>query len=377
MGILQSLVNDVLPGSPAGTNVDYSHTFNVGATDPNYIRNYLGTQANAPLAQRQQLASQLASNKAGISSQEISAALGLGSTQGGGTAPGGTGDPGIPTGGTAGGTADPAPGNTAYWQQQLSLIDDQLNRLPGEQQVGANNAQSAYDSAFNTLTNQQGQATRDYNTTKDQNTQDNVAAKTAIDTGVHNQISSLMRLLGARGAGSSSASTIAAPVAAGLQGAQQRGAENQTYGRNDTALNTAFGDTTTQFQNAFGGLLNDKQNQDRSLQANADKTKQQLLQTRAQALANLNAPADPAIASQISSLGSQIDSLGAAPTFTPAAVNYAAPTLNSLAPAANNAPSLGTGNTGVDPSVAQQISPYYTLLTGNTKDKKTLAPAGA
>lgn len=288
-------------------------------------------------------------------------------------------DPGFnPGDGNVGGSGyggGSAASNAAYWNDQLNALDSQLGRLDTQGNIGRSNIEQGYNSAFNTLTNQKTQNQEDYNTNRTHTIQDNVKAKGAIDEGVHNQLTGLTRLLGSRGAGNSSAALVAAPYAAGLQGNQQRQEVQDTFGRNIGSLDTNWDRTLKGFDSAFGQLLADKANKERALQAGLDATRQQLLGQKQQVRSSLGLAPDAGISNRIRDLGSQIDQLGAQQVFTPQTVAYKTPDLAAYTYNPASAPVLGAG---VDPGQAANVGPYYTLLGGDNKDKKTgLIPAAA
>lgn len=272
-------------------------------------------------------------------------------------------------GSDGGAAARAAAANRAYALAQLGLVDDQLGRLGTQESVGRSNIASAYDSAFNGLTNSQSQANRDYNTARDTTIQDNVTAKGNIDTGVRNSLTSVQRLLAARGAGSSSAATVKAPYAAAVQGNSQRQQVQTAFGRNIGALDTAHDDSEREFKSAFEELLAERTNKERALEAGIANTRASLLGQKMQLQANNGQAVDPGIINEIRSLGGRIDQLGATQTFNPRKVEYKAPELDKYNYDPNRAPELS----GADPGAIDNAGAYYTLLG---KDKKAkLAPA--
>jgi hypothetical protein len=247
---------------------------------------------------------------------------------------------------TGGGTAGSGSGGTVS-PNYSALINDQLGRLDGQQATGLNNILSSYNSAFNTLTNQKNQAQGQYDTTRNQTIQDNQTAKDQIASSVRNGLSGLQRLLGAHGAGNSSAAQILAPYAAGFQGNQQRQQVNQAYGRNMGALDTNWQNTLQDFANSFGSLATDKGNRENTL-------RQQILQSRASLLGQLPNPD----LNQINALGHQIDGLGAVQSFDPGVHQFNAPNLDQY----NFDPSQGANvNAPVD-GAESNVGPFFQLL---------------
>lgn len=259
-------------------------------------------------------------------------------------------------------TANPT---AALIANQSDLIDNQVARLPTQASIGHQNILDAYNSAFNTLTNQQNNAQRDYNTGRSQTIQDRTNANNAIDTSTRDALSGIGRLLGISGAGNSSAAQVLAPYAAARQGAAQRGQVATTFDRNLGGLDTGWNDALTQFGNAFGQLTTDRTNKDRSLDSSIDQTKSNLL-AKKQYLTG-----DPSLTGQIDDLGHQIDQLGATTTFTPQIVNPKPVDLSNYDYTRFNAPSLGSN---VNPALADNVGAFWTLLQG--KDKQKANPVG-
>jgi hypothetical protein len=250
-------------------------------------------------------------------------------------------------------------------------VDNQIGRLPNQAAIGHGNILGAYNTAFNTLTNQQGQESRDYNTSHDATVQDNITAKAGIDDNVRSMLTGAQRLLGSHGGGNSSLAQLFAPYAAGRTGNIQRGQVQTAYGRNINALDTSHGDATTQFANAFGQLLADRTNKDKALDASIDTTKAGLLGQKNLIAARTGQAIDPSVAQQIKDLGGQVDQLGAQTSFTPAPVNVTKPTLSSYDYTKFAAPTLGGGGQ-VDPNQANNLGPFWTLLN----DKQKANPVG-
>jgi hypothetical protein len=249
-----------------------------------------------------------------------------------------------------------------YYDSLQGNVQSQVDRLNPQLDVGNQNILDAYNTSYNTLLGQKGVTDRNYQTSKDQGLQDYVSGAGDIQAATGQQVNSLQRLLGAHGFGSSSASRVAAPYAAGLVGSQQtRGLQN-TYDRNSQALDTNYGDYTNQYNTAVGDLGHQRDVQKNQLQSQIDTTRSSLLaqlagiaQQRAQAkpgatYGDITAAASP-YQQQIRDLGGQIDQLGrqyAQPVVQAAPPTYQAPKLDSYnvnrpdAPVVNNAPGAGS-----------------------------------
>lgn len=298
-------------------------------------------------------------------------------------APSGPASGGAAGGGTSAADAAAMADEQAYWGDQIGTIDSQLGRLPGQRQVADQNILNSYNSAYNRLVNEKGQTERNYNTSRTQTQQDNETAKTNIDTGVRNSLTGAQRLLGGRGSGSSSAFSIVAPYAAGLQGNQQRQQVQQAYERNIGGLDTSWKDYLTNWDTSAGDLASQRDSKYNQAHAGFDQTEAGLQEqrqnadvARAQAggasyrtASALRAPYQ----AKIQQLLSSIDQLGAVPTFTPQQVNYNAPELAAYNYQPTATPTLGAG---VDPGQAQNLGAFWTLLGGDpTKKRDQLQPA--
>lgn len=307
----------------------------------------------------------------------------LGKAQGNFVPPGATliQDPSLPVkapsgnlGGGSAGTAQDKLDEQAYWDDQLSAADQQLGRLGNQGATGEANIDASYNSAYNRLLGDKDVTTRDYNTTKDQTTQDNVTAKGAIDTSVRNTNTGLQRLLGSKGAGNSSAATILAPFAAAKQGNAQRQQVQTAFGRNIQGLDTAFGDYNNDWDTSVSDLGVQRDTQKNQLKSGIATTEAQLQQQKADAAvqkaqaggANYTTARNERTpyTQRINQLISQIDSLGAQPSFTPKTAAYKAPSLSDYTYDRYAAPTAGSN---VDPSQAAGAGAYWTLLNGAKK----------
>jgi hypothetical protein len=280
-------------------------------------------------------------------------------------------------GGGSAGTAQDKLDEQAYWQDQLTAADQQLGRLPGQLQTGERNIDSSYQSAYDRLLGDKATTERDYNTKKTQTREDNITAKGNIDTSVRNRNTGLQRLLGSKGAGTSSAATILAPYAAAKEGNAQRGQVSQAFGRNQQALDTAWGDYGTDWQDSANDLGTQRETQKQTLRSGIATTEAGIQEQKANAAVqkaqaggqnytqarNARSP----YLTRINELISQIDSLGTNPTLTAKAPTYKAPELSSYDYNRGAAPTVGSG---VDPGMAQGAGAYWTLLQGNKKKEQ-------
>lgn len=249
---------------------------------------------------------------------------------------------------------------TNYWKQQQDLIDYQIGRLPGQEDIGRKNILDSYTSAFNTLTNNKSRDERNYTTNRNQAMDDNRLARSGIRDMVSSRLTGLMRLLGGRGSGSSSAAELLAPYAAGREGSVRNNQVAQAYGRNMGALDTSWQDANEGYDTSFGQLGADKTNKESSLLSNLASTRIKLLSAKQAAQVQAGQSPDPALTDEIKRIGDEVDSYGAQQVFTPKAVTYNSPDLEQYNYDQLNAARLG----GNDSALTQNVSPFWSLLRG-------------
>lgn len=282
-------------------------------------------------------------------------------------------------GGGSAGTAQDQADEQAYWADQIANADQQLARLPGQLSTGEQNIEGSYNSAYNRLVGDKETTNRDYTTKRGQTVEDNITAKNNINSSVRNQNTALQRLLGSKGAGTSSAATILAPYAAAKVGNQQRGQVQTAYGRNIQGLDTAWGDYEKDWGESAEDLNTQRTNQKNQLRSGIATTEAGIQEQKANAAVqraqaggatytaarNARAP----YMARIQQLINQIDSLGTNATFTPKTAAYKAPELASYTYDRFAAPQAGSG---VDPGLAQGAGAYWTLLNGAKKKEQSV-----
>lgn len=267
----------------------------------------------------------------------------------------------------------------AYWDDQLANADQQLGRIPEQERILRENAQKSYESAYNRLVGDKATTERDFNTTKTRAIEDNVTAKSNINSSVRNQNAGLQRLLGARGAGNSSAAQILAPFAAAKAGNQQRQQVQTAYGRNMQGLDTAWGDYQKDWDESAGDLAVQRDNAITQGVAGLRQTEADLLESKGNAAVQRNQAggqsytqarsARQPYSDRIKQLIGQIDAAGATKTFTPKTAAYKAPELSAYTYDRFAAPTAGSN---VNPGQAQQTGAYWTLLGKDDKKKQAV-----
>jgi hypothetical protein len=282
---------------------------------------------------------------------------------------------GASTGGGSGAEVDP--NAIALYDQGIGQTNSALGRLLNQENVGRSNILGDWQTGRNQLNQTKARTEADYEQNKVKTTKDNVTAKSNIDFATGQQANSLQRLLGQRGAGSSSASRVAAPYAAALQGTQQRTQVNDAFAENMGGLDKSFGLFNEDWNSAVTDLDAQKKRNEDSLVADILGKRTSLLQTlaslqtqKAQAQGGNPAAVAQPYLDQINQIAPQIDNLGAKYQGTVAAKapTYKAPDLakydyDKAAPAQ-------FGQQGG--ALADSISPYLSLLLKG-KDKQQLA----
>ncbi len=260
-----------------------------------------------------------------------------------------------------------SPTQLAILNSQLDQVNGGLGRLDNQTNIGRGNLLNSYNSNLkqlldgktnfqNEAANQRTQIGQDYNSGVNQ-----------VNNGVHTQNTNLQRLLGAHGAGNSSAAQILAPYAAAQQGNQQLQGLDTGFGRNNQSLDNSLSDYNTQYDNSTGDLKNQFDNGNNSLTAKADTTRASLLGSKGQIEQYINGGGVNPYTGDINSLLGQADSLGAQSTFTPKAVTPKAAQLQSYQVQDPQAAAIGRGT---DPALAQGAGAYYSLLSQGDQKKK-------
>lgn len=254
---------------------------------------------------------------------------------------------------------DPA---VAAYNAQANQYQDAYNALDGQLQAGIGNLQNGYNSNLNTLNDNNAVATRNYNTSVGQNTQNFLSTKNNINTTTRNNANSLQRLLGLNGAGNSSAATEAAPYAAALQGSQNLNGAQTTYANNQANLDTSFGDTKRAYEQKLKDL-------DQSLFAGKQGLQSQIAQQRVNLLNQITGAKTLAgDTSGNNQRSQQVKDLLA--SLTGLSNNYASPVqvdtnLNYTAPTAQDY-SLGSqavASNGQSGAASDIANPFLSLLT--------------
>lgn len=177
------------------------------------------------------------------------------------------------------GVNDPA--TLAQYDQGIGNTQSALGRLGDQFNSGSTQIDSSYQNAINQLLLGKNQANAAYDTNKHQTATDYVSSKNTIGANAGNSLNGLQRLLGSRGAGGGSAATITAPGAVARQATLQRADVGNTFGANNQALDTNWGNYMTGYNNEVSGAGNQRDTKRQELQQSVDSNRASLLQSLA------------------------------------------------------------------------------------------------
>lgn len=272
--------------------------------------------------------------------------------------------PAAPAGGIVG--TDPGTAATiSQYQQAIDNTNAAVNRLPGQLASGDQAIDASFQDALNQLLLSKNQANTAYTGAKNTTATDFVGAKNTIGANAGSTLTGLLRLLGSRGAGGSSAATIQAPEEVGRAATLQRNDAGNTFGANNQALDTNWNDFLTGYNNEVSSAGNQRDQQKTQLEQNIDTNKASLLQS----LASLAAQKDQAAGG--SGVAAAQPFLDQANSLLDSTSNY---TTNPIAytTSAYSAPSLASYNTNPQAAPTYQgqsatsdyFSPFLASLLG-------------
>lgn len=256
------------------------------------------------------------------------------------------------------------------YDQGISGVNSAINNLGSQQQSGLSAIDASYQDAINQLLSGKSQASASYGTAKNQSAQGYVGAKNTIGSQAGSLLNGLQRLLGSRGAGGGSAYLQAAPQAVTRGASLQRADVGNTFGQNNQALDTNWGNYLQGYGNAVNSAVGQKDRAQSTLQQNIDAGRQGLLQSLAQLQSQRATAAggNPVTASQ--SALDQANALGAKTYSTaPISVNTQAFQAPSLANYTTAPQSINTNQQ----AGSDYFSPYLQTLLGKDKQKMAFA----
>jgi hypothetical protein len=142
------------------------------------------------------------------------------------------------------------PAAAGMYQQAATQDQNQINQNPQDLLTTLGNLSSAYNTALTAQNQNDQNATDQYNLTQNQNATNEQTAQDNIATNTRQETNALQRLLGAAGAGNSSASEIAAPYYVNQQGATANNANQTAFGQGQQNLDLSYNTAKQQEQNA-------------------------------------------------------------------------------------------------------------------------------
>lgn len=273
----------------------------------------------------------------------------------------------------------------SQYDQSIGNTQAAINRLGGQLSSGDQAIDSSYTDALNQLLSGKNQANATYDTNKQQTASDFVSGKNTVRSEAGTSLNSLERILGSRGAGGSSAATITAPGAVARNATIQQNGLTSTFGENNQALDTNWGNYMTGYNNQVASAGSQRDQQKQSLQQQIDQNKASLLQslaTLAGQKASVSGGSATGAAQPFLDQANQV--LDASSNYSTAPINYqvqayTAPNLSQYTVNPNAAPTYN-GQSSTD----DYVSPYLAALLGSASTKKdpnatpaTPVPAGS
>lgn len=170
----------------------------------------------------------------------------------------------------------------AEYDQSIRNTQAAIDRLGGQLNSGYSGIDSSWTNAINQLNAGKDIANRNYNENTNSTKLDYVTGKNTIGANAGKTLNSLQRLLGSRGAGGSSTSTIAAPGLVARNATLQRTDLGNTFGQNIKKLDQGWNDYLNNYNNQVSGVNTQRENQRAELARSIENNRASLLQTLAQ-----------------------------------------------------------------------------------------------
>jgi hypothetical protein len=254
--------------------------------------------------------------------------------------------------GSSGGSGGVSAAQQAANNQATSLANYNLGLLPQQLNAALGNVQNTYNQKNNELQSGYNSAENSFNQNTTSNKQSFVTNKNTIRGQASTGLQGLLRLLGQRGAGGSSA-VGASQDAVGKQATIQMSGAGQTYGQNQQALDTNWGNYRNGFDNSKRQLADWLGQQQNSARSENEASKQSILRQLAGLQSNA-AAAQPYI-DQIKASAQRVASLAAFnPSYTGITPVYNAPELSAYTVGQAETPTFGEqgNNTGAGSTIA-------------------------
>lgn len=258
------------------------------------------------------------------------------------------------------------------FDQQIARTQSAINRLDSELNSGFSTIDASYQNALNQLLGGKNQAERNYGDNVNTTRTNYIAGKNTVGANAGNTLNSLQRLLGARGAGGSSAYSVTAPQTVSRQATLQRGDLANTFGSNMKSLDQAWGDFLQGYENQVSSAKSQREQQRNELQRSIDRNKASLLESlaslagqRAQATGGSSIAASQPYLNQADAILNSIANYTVAPISYKLDA-YKAPSLASYTTNPNAAPTYQGQKSTTD-----YFSPYLAALLGKKQQNLT------
>lgn len=263
----------------------------------------------------------------------------------------------------------------ALYDQAIQQAQAGIGTLDQQRQVGVDNVTGDYTNNLNRLLNAKNTTQQKYEGNVANTRVDNTKARSNVDFETGQRANALQRLLGSKGAGFSSASRVAAPYAAALEGTQQLNQVGDAFKENMGNLDESWNTYQTEWTGKKGELDEQKENQLLNVERDVNSKRQSLLlkisELAAQRQQALNASPGATVAAaqpylnQVNQLAAEATNLGANyfGKVNVADPTYQAPDLSKYD--YNQRSQIGTAQNAQQ----QTVSPYLSVLLGN-KDRK-------
>lgn len=238
---------------------------------------------------------------------------------------------------TYGGYGSAAAQNNAIAQfnQSAGIVQNALDRLPGQLDIARGNINTAYNTGINELNSQRSANEQNYSQSSLQNSQNLRSNKNTINDQASQGLRGLMRILGSYGAVGSDLG-LAGRTVADVASAQNAGA-GQNFSQNQQNLDTNWGNYKSAFDNEKRKRDDWRTGQLNQAEAQSSSTRQDLLSKlaairgdEAAARGGSYVGAAQPYLDQANALSARIDELGRInPTYTGNTPTYTAAPLSS------------------------------------------------
>ena len=255
---------------------------------------------------------------------------------------------------------------------QLSQTDNLPTTLGVARDAGLRNIDREYGQSVGRAKESQAQFNRDLNVRRQDNQNNRTNSLNRINTDAENKFNSVMRMLGIRGAGVSSAAQMVAPHLVAQNASNQRADQFDTFGRNMGAVDRAQTDSDLKYKNLLEDLLGQRNTKENDFRQDMVNQENDLYSTRANLAAQIDAARggtgatayqdlNPRLAANQITLNDLI-SASVAPQYNVKAVDTQAPNLEQYTadPLAVNDPNA------VDPT-ASEVNAYLPWLQRKEK----------